>query len=376
MSVPTTSLPSVALNQFSDAVRAWFLDTFAAPTSLQEQAWEAIERGENALVIAPTGSGKTLAAFLFAIDSLMREKAALDNAFEGEPVSKDSCCTTETRPLKGVRVVYISPLKALGADVERNLQDPLSGIVERLARNGVKAPPIRTGMRTGDTTPVQRRSIVRNPPDILITTPESLYLMLTSQAREVLRSVETVIVDEVHALAGNKRGAHLALSLERLDDLLKQPAQRIGLSATVRPREEVAHFLGGPHVVRVVASEVKPDMDVRVSVPVRDMTAIPAFQGFDAKGSEGTLPRGLISQGGRAGGIRHIPAEAAWKSDRTLRAAMDKKLSSPSDSRVGSSSIWPYIESAILDEVLAHRSTIVFVNSRGLCEKLTARLNE
>ena len=342
-----------ALMRFSEAVRGWFLDAFpAGATPVQEQAWEAVEDGENALVIAPTGSGKTLAAFLFALDALMREKA--------RPAS--------ARPPRGVRVLYVSPLKALGADVERNLQAPLAGVAQRLAAEGAPAPPVRTGMRTGDTTPDQRRAIQRNPPDILITTPESLYLMLTSKAREVLRGVETVIVDEVHALAGNKRGAHLALSLERLDDLLERPAQRIGLSATVRPADEVARFLGGPHPVRVIAAAGRPDLDVRVVVPVRDMTAIPAFPGADAD-----APRA-----GRGGGPRRAPAEEAWKSDRALRSLMagDKPRGATPDSRTGTSSIWPLIEASILDEVLAHRTTIVFVNSRGLCEKLTARLNE
>ena len=348
-----------ALTRFSDEVRGWFLDAFPEPTPLQERAWDVIEGGENALVIAPTGSGKTLAAFLFAIDELMREKAATADLPKKE------------RPGKGVRVLYISPLKALGADVERNLQAPLAGIAARMAAAGGAMPEVRTGMRTGDTTPDQRRSLQRNPPDILITTPESLYLMLTSQARETLRTVETVIVDEVHALAGSKRGAHLALSLERLDDLLDEPAQRIGLSATVRPRDEIARFLGGPHPVRVVASEGRPDMDVRVRVPVRDMTAVPTFGGSDLTGG---------GAGKRGGGPRRAPAEEAWKSDRALRAAMAKSslpasTTSP-DSRLGSSSIWPYIEASILDEVLAHRTTIVFVNSRGLCEKLTARLND
>lgn len=348
-----------ALTRSSDEVRGWFLDAFPEPTPLQECAWDVIEGGENALVIAPTGSGKTLAAFLFAIDELMREKAATADLPKKE------------RPGKGVRVLYISPLKALGADVERNLQAPLAGIAARMAAAGGAMPEVRTGMRTGDTTPDQRRSLQRNPPDILITTPESLYLMLTSQARETLRTVETVIVDEVHALAGSKRGAHLALSLERLDDLLDEPAQRIGLSATVRPRDEIARFLGGPHPVRVVASEGRPDMDVRVRVPVRDMTAVPTFGGSDLTGGSAAT---------RGGGPRRAPAEEAWKSDRALRAAMAKSslpasTTSP-DSRLGSSSIWPYIEASILDEVLAHRTTIVFVNSRGLCEKLTARLND
>lgn len=344
---------------FSAPVRHWFADAFGAPTTVQAEAWQAIARGENALVIAPTGSGKTLAAFLWAIDALMGEKARVAEAGE--------------KWVRGVRVLYVSPLKALGADVDRNLQGPLSAISElaavESARRGAKAPEIRTAMRTGDTPADERRKIARNPPDILITTPESLYLMLTSAAREALRTVETVIVDEVHALAGDKRGAHLSLSLERLDDLLEAPAQRIGLSATVRPRDEVARFLGGAHPVTVVATEAPPSLDLSVRVPVRDMTAVPAFGGFAGAG-DGTRQRGA--------GPRRAPVENAWKSDRALRAVMAEGASPAPhpDSRLGSSSIWPHIEAAILDEVLAHKSTIVFVNSRGLCEKLTARLNE
>lgn len=344
---------------FSAPVHRWFADAFGAPTAVQAEAWQAIARGENALVIAPTGSGKTLAAFLWAIDALMGEKARVAEAGE--------------KWVRGVRVLYVSPLKALGADVDRNLQGPLSAISElaavESARRGAKAPEIRTAMRTGDTPADERRKIARNPPDILITTPESLYLMLTSAAREALRTVETVIVDEVHALAGDKRGAHLSLSLERLDDLLEAPAQRIGLSATVRPRDEVARFLGGAHPVTVVATEAPPSLDLSVRVPVRDMTAVPAFGGFAGAG-DGTRQRGA--------GPRRAPIENAWKSDRALRAVMAEGASPAPhpDSRLGSSSIWPHIEAAILDEVLAHKSTIVFVNSRGLCEKLTARLNE
>lgn len=350
-----------SMDGFSAWAQRWFAEAFGAPTAVQERAWKTIAAGDNALVIAPTGSGKTLAAFLWAIDRLMAEKAAAMTAGE--------------KWAPGARVLYVSPLKALGADVDRNLQGPLSALsalaAEEAAVMGGKAPEVRTAMRTGDTTPDERRKIVRNPPDILITTPESLYLMLTSQAREVLRSVETVIVDEVHALAGDKRGAHLSLSLERLDDLLEQPAQRVGLSATVRPREVVAQFLGGSHPVTVVAEEAPPSLDLSVRVPVRDMTAVPAFEGFAGAG-DGTRVRGA--------GPRRAAVENAWKSDRALRAVMaaeEGKGPAPHpDSRLGSSSIWPHIEAAILDEVLAHRSTIVFVNSRGLCEKLTARLNE
>ncbi len=375
---------AAGFGRFSPVVRAWFLAAFAAgPTPVQRRAWEAIGQGENVLVVAPTGSGKTLAAFLFAIDELMQEKAAAGGrprAKEGaddlgEPDEPDGPGFVDGRPrAKGVRVLYVSPLKALGADVERNLQEPLAGLAERLAAQGGGAPPVRTGMRTGDTTPDERRALLRNPPDILITTPESLYLMLTSKARDILRTVDVVIVDEVHALAGNKRGAHLALSLERLDGLLERPAQRIGLSATVRPREEVARFLGGARPVRVVADEGRPDLDVRVVVPVRDMTAIPAYGGADADMA------GPPARRGGAGGPRRAPQEEAWKSDRALKALMAGGSAKPAagspDSRAGSSSIWPLIEAAVLDQVLAHRSTIVFVNSRGLCEKLTARLNE
>ena len=388
--------PARALDCFSEGVRGWFLETFSAPTPLQGRAWAAIAQAENVLVVAPTGSGKTLAAFLFAIDALMREKAdcgdggfgaddgaraaAPDAASDGGASKRHRTtagkgASPRTKAARGVRVLYISPLKALGADVERNLQEPLAGIAERIAEAGGAVPSVRTGMRTGDTTPDERRALVRNPPDILITTPESLYLMLTSKARETLRTVETVIVDEVHALAGSKRGAHLALSLERLDDLLERPCQRIGLSATVRPADEIARFLGGTNPVRIVASRERPAMEVRVSVPVADLSAIPSFGGFEPVRADAA--QGGARRGG-TGGPRRAPAEQAWKSDRALRAVMDghaPKTVSP-DSRAGSSSIWPYVESAILDEVLAHKSTIVFVNSRGLCEKLTSRINE
>lgn len=374
---PSASRDALALGRFTGAVRAWFLAAFGKPTPVQREAWEVVERGENALVIAPTGSGKTLAAFLFAIDSLMREKDSPDAAAapgkreEDRSEPKGSSSRTGKGRSKGsTRILYVSPLKALGADVECNLQEPLAAIADRVTEAGGEAPVVRTGMRTGDTTPEQRRSLQRNPPDILITTPESLYLMLTSKAREGLRTVQTVIVDEVHALAGNKRGAHLALSLERLDDLLERPAQRIGLSATVRPREEVARFLGGSHPVRIVASEEGSDRDVRVIVPVRDMTAIPSCRGSASERED--------EHDGGSPGRPHVPSRESWRSDRALSAGLADRARSglAPGGRVGSPSLWPFIEASILDEVLSHRTTIVFVNSRGLCEKLTARLNE
>src|SRR6201999_236270 len=216
---------SNVLDRFSPATREWFTGAFAAPTAAQVGAWDAISSGSHALVVAPTGSGKTLAAFLWSIDRLLSAPAV--------------------EPRRRTRVLYISPLKALGVDVERNLRSPLVGVTQTAKRLGLPAPDVTVGVRSGDTSTQDRRLLARVPPDILITTPESLYLMLTSAARETLLGVETVILDEVHAVAATKRGAHLAVSLERLDALLDTPAQRIGLSATVRPREEVARFLGG-----------------------------------------------------------------------------------------------------------------------------------
>ena len=355
---------------FSSATRTWFLDAFpTGPTSVQERAWATIGRGENALVIAPTGSGKTLASFLSAIDRLGREPAAEEQGAEaaggGARAEAD-----------GVRVLYISPLKALGADVERNLRRPLAGIC---AVGPTR--PISVGVRSGDTPARERRRLRSHPPSILITTPESLYLMLTSAVRETLRTVETVIVDEIHSFAGSKRGTHLAVSLERLDDLLGRPAQRIGLSATVSPPEEVARFLGGPHPVTIISDDGRATPEVTVSVPVENMARIPAISDrrtrmeralaapTSAGGGRGSRPSGL----GRAG------SSQAWRSDKALGRAMAAGRADGPGAGVParvSASIWPHLENAILDQVLAHRTTLVFVNSRGACERLTAHLNE
>ncbi|MET0842404.1 MAG: ATP-dependent helicase [Mycetocola sp.] len=307
---------SDVLERFSPATRAWFSGAFAAPTDAQVGAWDAISRGSHALVVAPTGSGKTLSAFLWSIDRLMAEPR-------------------RTEP--GTRVLYISPLKALGVDVERNLRAPLTGITQTAIRLGAEVPHVTVGVRSGDTPAADRRALAKTPPDILITTPESLFLMLTSAARETLKSVETVIIDEVHAVAATKRGAHLALSLERLDALLEKPAQRIGLSATVRPREEVARFLGGTAPVEIVAPPASKRFDLRVVVPVDDMTDLPAAA---QQTPEGSAAGAILPDGERAG------------------------------------SIWPHVEEAIVDRILEHRSTIVFANSRRLAERLTARFNE
>ena len=241
------------LSSFHPVIQTWFRRRFAAPTDAQAAGWPLIQTGRDVLIAAPTGSGKTLAAFLWALDALHREH--------------------EAGTAGGTRILYISPLKALGADVERNLRAPLTGIT-RLSGNNTGEPNISVGVRSGDTPARERRQLISNPPDILITTPESLYLMLTSAARNTLAGVTTVIVDEIHNLAATKRGAHLAVSLERLDALLEKPAQRIGLSATVENPEAVARFLGGIQPVTIMSRPVAKEWDLRLSVPVPDMAAL------------------------------------------------------------------------------------------------------
>jgi ATP-dependent Lhr-like helicase len=332
---------SDVLDRFSPATREWFQGAFDAPTRAQSGAWDAISRGSHALVVAPTGSGKTLSAFLWSIDRLIASRAAPARASASSAKPKKKA--TDDAPAPGTRVLYISPLKALGVDVERNLRSPLVGVTQTAKRLGLDVPDVRVGVRSGDTPQAERRALLKNPPDILITTPESLFLLLTSAARETLRDVDTVIVDEVHALAGGKRGAHLAVSLERLDELLEKPAQRIGLSATVRPHEEVARFLCGRAPVEIVAPTADKRFDLTVVVPVDDMTD-PGAGGTGSRDASG--PR----EGATAGALI------------------------PDGERTGS--IWPHVEEAIVDRILEHRSTIVFANSRRLAERLTARFNE
>ena len=355
---------------FSSATRTWFLDAFpTGPTPVQERAWATIGRGENALVIAPTGSGKTLASFLSAIDRLGQEPAAEEQGNAAAPGGAQGGAD-------GVRVLYISPLKALGADVERNLRRPLAGIC---AVGPTR--PISVGVRSGDTPARERRQLRSHPPSILITTPESLYLMLTSAVRETLRTVETVIVDEIHSFAGSKRGTHLAVSLERLDDLLGRPAQRIGLSATVSPPEEVARFLGGPHPVTIISDDGRAAPEVTVSVPVENMARIPAISDRRTR-MERALAAPASAGGGRGSrpsGIGRAGSSQAWRSDKALGRAMAAGRTDGPGAGVParvSASIWPHLENAILDQILAHRTTLVFVNSRGACERLTAHLNE
>jgi len=315
---------------FSAATREWFAGAFEAPTAAQAGAWEAIGAGDHALVVAPTGSGKTLAAFLWSLDRLLTA---------GPPADRQHRC----------RVLYVSPLKALATDVERNLHAPLVGIRQVAERHGAPLPEVTVGVRTGDTPQAQRRAFALRPPDVLITTPESLFLVLTSAARVGLAGVGTVIVDEIHAVAGTKRGAHLAVSLERLDALLAEhggPAQRIGLSATVRPVDAVAGFLAGSRTaadggraVRVVQPPAAKQVEVDVVVPVPDLSDL--------------------------GGASDLPEQAG---------APD--LSGAAAARPRRPSIWPHVEERVVDLVAAHRSTLVFANSRRGAERLTARMNE
>jgi ATP-dependent helicase Lhr and Lhr-like helicase len=295
------------LSAFTPQVRDWFTRAFAEPTAAQEQAWPAIATGEHALISAPTGSGKTLAAFLWALDRLV-----------AEPTGGD----------KRTRLVYVSPLKALSYDVEKNLRAPLRGI----------GGDITVGIRTGDTPQKERRDMVKHPPDVLITTPESLYLMLTSQAREIFRGTEWVIVDEIHAVAQTKRGAHLAITLERLAEQAERDVQRIGLSATQNPLEEVGRFLVGPkRTCTVIDTGVRKPLDLKIHVPVESMV----------EPEQGTTAPDLDPFAGPFGG-----GEATRKS------------------------IWPAIYPEILELVRQHRSTIVFVNNRRGAERLALRLNE
>ncbi|MFG2554590.1 ATP-dependent helicase [Streptomyces sp. NPDC048581] len=301
-----------ALAGFSPATRGWFAGAFSAPTAAQAGAWQAIREGSDVLVVAPTGSGKTLAAFLAALDQLASTPPPAD-------------------PRKRCRVLYVSPLKALAVDVERNLRSPLTGIRQESVRLDLPEPEVKVGIRSGDTPAAERRVLSTRPPDILITTPESLFLMLTSATRDALTGIETVILDEVHAVAGTKRGAHLALTLERLDELLPKPARRIGLSATVRPVDEIARYLSPRRKVEIVQPKSGKEFDLSVVVPVEDLGELGGSPVADGSGSSAGAER---------------------------------------------PSIWPHVEERIADLVQSHRSTIVFANSRRLAERLCNRLNE
>jgi ATP-dependent helicase Lhr and Lhr-like helicase len=290
---------------FLPPVRNWFQNSFGQPTAPQSQGWPAIQRRENVLILAPTGSGKTLAAFLAGIDQIYRE-----------------LMQEQGRANEGVRLLYVSPLKALNNDIERNLRGPVAGIRTEAMGMDEPLPPLQVAVRTGDTPGSARQAMVKNPPHILITTPESLYLILTSpKAREILRTVRSVIVDEIHTLVGEKRGAHLALSLERLEHLAERSVQRIGLSATIRPLEEAARFLGGQddegsaRPVTLIDTGYKKALDLQVVMPVSD--------------------------------FRNLPGD----------------------------SIWPSVIPQVLGDIMRHRTTLIFANNRRLAERTADRLN-
>ena len=324
-----------ALGAFHPCARKWFEESFVKATKAQVLAWEPIRRGESTLLLAPTGSGKTLAAFF----------AALERLLFSPPVESP-----------GVRVLYISPLKALGVDVERNLRAPLVGLANAAAAADIEAQPVRVGVRSGDTPPAERERMRRKPPEILITTPESLYLLLTSKSREMFRNLETVIIDEIHTMVAGKRGSHLFLSLERLEQLRREqapkikPVQRIGLSATQRPQSEVARLLGGFEVsgdsvqqrpVAVIDAGEKKKLDLKVEVPTADMKQFSdaADWPLNEPGAPGSAGAGIAHDG-------------------------------------QAHSIWPAIYPRLVELIRSHRSTIVFVNSRGGAERMAATINE
>src|SRR5437588_5284585 len=348
---------TTVLDLFSPAARAWFSGAFPTPTEVQDGGWRSVAAGQHTLMSAPTGSGKTLAAFFWCIDRLSMEPV---------PAEAERC-----------RVLYVSPLKALTVDIERNLQAPLRGIALQAGRMGLTQSPITVAIRTGDTPPRDRRQIERHPPDILITTPESLFLLLTSAARQILPSIRWVSVDEIHSMAETKRGAHLALSLERLTELIANATptptfphkgggrleptptlphkgggrlepQRIGLSATQRPLTETAKFLGGAsrEVTIIDAGRVKP-MEITVEVPVEDMSDL----------ERGTPSPTLPTRG------REFEGALPTRGRETFEEGPRR-------------SIWPAIHPRILELVRQHRSTIIFVNSRRLAERLAAAINE
>lgn len=317
-----------SLAGFHPSVSEWFQENFPQPTDAQKRAWRQIEQREHTLLLAPTGSGKTLAAFLVAINRIMFGERSAET------------------PL-GVNVLYISPLKALGVDVERNLRAPIAGVRAVAERNGAQYHLPTVAVRSGDTPAAERTEMLKRPPDILITTPESLYLLLTSRSRHILASVDTIIIDEIHSLVGSKRGAHLATSLERLEDLRRKenseraPAQRIGLSATQRPLDEVARFLGG--------AEISSDSDV--------------------------VPRQVsIVEAGRSKQLRltiEVPVE-----DMRQLGVEQEQFSGPAAGEPVRTSIWPSIHPRLVELIRQHRSTMIFVNSRRLAERLAGAINE
>jgi ATP-dependent Lhr-like helicase len=346
---------------FHPAVTTWFREAFGEPTPAQARGWPAIARGESTLVLAPTGSGKTLAAFLACLDRLM---------FAPLPDPRLRC-----------RVLYVSPLKALAVDVERNLRAPIAGISRVAAARGDTFVVPEIAIRTGDTPQRDRARFVRTPADIMITTPESLYLMLASRAREALASIDTVIVDEIHSLMPTKRGAHLAISLERLEHLARRPLQRIGLSATVRPVEEVTQYLGG-------ATGRAPDVPVAEApdAPAPNAARAPnapyapdpssSLRDEFADGVTNRVWRPVTVVDARRGKALKLSVEVPVEDMARIAQSTADIPSGPASQVPSRGSIWAAIHPRLLELIRAHRSTLLFVNSRRLAERLAAALNE
>ena len=332
-------VPNV-LDLFHAPVRAWFEAVFPAPTRPQLLGWPAIAKGESTLILAPTGTGKTLAAFLWCLDRLM---------FEPVPQANQRC-----------RVLYISPIKALAVDIERNLRAPLVGIAQMAQLGGVKIHEPAVAIRTGDTPANERARFSRRPSDILITTPESLYLLLTSNAREMLRSIETVVLDEIHALVPTKRGSHLALSLERLEHICGRKLQRIGLSATQRPLEEVAHFLGGATPAPKRASSDTAEQEILSEFEIS--AEAPSFRAVIVV--DASEPKRLDLR-------VEVPIDDMARLDE-----LDLLPSGPASQAPVRPSIWSAIHPQLLELVRTHRSTLIFVNSRRLAERISGAVNE
>jgi ATP-dependent Lhr-like helicase len=360
--------PADPFASFHPVTARWFREVFEEPTAPQRQGWPAIARGESTLILAPTGTGKTLTAFLWCLDRLMLQQSPAG---------------------KGCRIIYISPLKALAVDVERNLRSPLAGIANMARRMGVPVHDPEISIRTGDTSQKDRARFKRTPSEILITTPESLYLLLTSQASESLRTVDTVIIDEIHALVPTKRGAHLALSLERLQALTKKPIQRIGLSATQRPLEEVARFLGGVEVGTGVREQIKeslvtghdfsraeegPEMDGALAP---EGIALSETESWSADIVEMTniryRPVTIVNASQpKALKLRiEVPVE-----DMARLGQQEEIPSGPASQAPKRVSIWNAIHPRLLEIIKEHTSTILFVNSRQVAERLAGALNE
>ena len=366
--MPASLEHHASLAAFHACTRTWFTEAFAEPTLAQQQAWPAITTGQSTLLLAPTGSGKTLAAFLASLDRLMFAGDQTDRATTGAKRS-------------GVKTLYLSPLKALGVDIDRNLRAPIAGIRAVAGRTNQAFHEPTVAVRSGDTPQRERQQILRNPPDILITTPESLYLMLTSKAESILASVETVIIDEIHVMAPTKRGVHLFLSLERLEHLRRKankkikPLKRVGLSATQRPLDEVARLLGGaeatanaddpvrPRPVKIIDATTPKQLQLTVEVPVEDMARLgdrPILSGGDVAYGDVKAPADAIQLG-----------DVAAEGNAAVGPPTAGAFTSPSPP-----SIWPSIYPRLLSLIRGHRSTMIFVNSRRLAERLAAAINE